>query len=80
MEIKKEPPDQLYLGSVPVEAVVLVVVDCGLVALMLGQVGSAVQNVLGLELVAGHPLSHLAHGLSQHLPDLNTHTHTHTAL
>lgn len=67
---------RLYLGFVPVEAVVFVVLDCSLVALVLGQLGSVVEDLVGLELIAGHPLDHLAHSVSQHLPDLNTHTHT----
>lgn len=66
----------MHLSFVPVEAVVFVVVDCSLVALMLGQFGSVVENFLGLELITGHPLDHLVHILSQHLPDLNTHTFT----
>lgn len=69
---------QLYLSFVPVEAVVFVVVECILVALMLGEFGSLVENLLGLQLTAGHPLDHLAHSLSQQLLDLNTQTHIDT--
>lgn len=67
---------QLYLSLVPVEAVVFVVGEGSLVALMLGEFGSFVENLLGLENIAGHTLNHLAHSVSQHLPDLHTHTQT----
>lgn len=69
---------RLYLGFVPVEAVVFVVVDRRLVALMLGQVGSGVENLLGLELIVGHLLHDFSHRISHNLPDLNTHTHLKT--
>lgn len=64
---------QLYLSFVPVEAVVFVVVDRSLVALMLGQVCSGVENLLGLVFIVGHLLHNFAHRLSHHLPELNTH-------
>lgn len=45
-------------------------VDGDLVAAVLGQVGSFVQNFLRLQHVAGHSLDHLVHDVSQDLPNL----------
>ena len=73
-----DPSAQLYLSFVPVEAVVFEVVECSLVASVLGEIGSLVENLLGLELTAGHPLHHFTHGISHRLPDLNTNTHTYS--
>lgn len=62
-----------YLRLVPVEAAAFVVVDSGLVAAILGEFGSVVQNLLRLQHAAGHLLHDVAHGLSQSLLDLNAH-------
>lgn len=59
----------------PVEAVVFVVVDCSLVALMLGEFSSVFENVVGLEPIAGHCLDHFAHCLSHRFPNLHTRSH-----
>jgi len=52
-----------YLHLVPVEADRLVVVDGGLVAGVLGQLGPGVQEDLGTHLAAGHLLDHPTHGV-----------------
>lgn len=62
---------QIYLLFVPVEALVFIMVDGGLVALVLSQVGSFVQNFFRLQRVAGHSLDHPVHDVSQHLPNLS---------
>lgn len=66
------PIAQVYLLFVPVEAVVLVMVDCSLVTLVLGQVGLFVQNLYRLQRVTSHLLDHSVHVVGQYLPDLRT--------
>lgn len=51
-----------YLGFVPVEAVVFVVVHSGPVAPVLRQVPPFVDHLVGLKTVARHPLRDLTHG------------------
>lgn len=70
------PIDQVYLLFVPVEAVVLVMVDCSLVTLVLGQVGLFIQNLHRLQRVTGHLLDHSVHVVGQYLPDLRTNSPT----
>lgn len=60
----------VYLLLVPVEALVFVMVDGGLVAPVLGQVGSFVQDFFRLQRVAGHSQDHPVHDASQQVPRL----------
>lgn len=66
-----------HLRLVPVEAGVFVVTDCSLVATMLRQFTSLVENLISLQFTACHLLQDCTHGVSHHLPGLHTHTHTH---
>lgn len=59
-----------HLRLVPVEAVVLVVLDRRLVALMLRQSAPFAEDPIGLQFVAGDQPDDLFHVLGQHLPDL----------
>ena len=68
---KKDHSKRLYLRFVPVEAVAFVGADGGLVALMLGELRSVIEDFLSLELIARHLLYQEAHSVSQHVSDLN---------
>lgn len=72
--LMKLPAAEAYLLFVPVEAVALVMVDCSLVAPVLGQVRPIVQNLLRRQPVARHSPDHPEHGVGQHLPDLRAST------
>lgn len=60
----------VYLRGVPVEAGLLVVPDRRLVAAVLRQLGSLVEQLGGLHLAARHLLHDAPHAVLQRLPDL----------
>lgn len=70
----------LYLRFAPVEAVVFEVLHCRLVALMLGEVSSAVYHVIGFERIADDSLDHFAHSVGHNVPELHRQRFTHSLM